>query len=221
MNKTDEKTKLNEELWDSRAGTYDRYFSFTRWTQKKLVSMLDLRNSPSLLDLACGTGWAVRYAASVANGQGKFYGVDNSSKMIKEAEASSANSRNVCFRKSNVEKLPFDDEFFDFIISSNAFHHFANPEKALREARRVLKPKGRIYILDTTADNFFMRTLDRFSRRFESAHVKIYSTREFRTFYEKVGLRYMGSRSLFIAFLRVHTAEKRSELIDTQAPKGF
>ena len=173
MNKKDEKTKLNEELWDSRAGTYDRYFSFTRWTQKNLVSMLDLRKSPSLLDLACGTGWAVRYASSMANGQGKFYGVDNSSKMIKEAEASSENSRNVHFCKSNVEKLPFDDEFFDFVISSNAFHHFANPEKALREARRVLKPKGRIYILDVTADGFMTQMLDRLAKKLEPAHVKL------------------------------------------------
>jgi ubiquinone/menaquinone biosynthesis C-methylase UbiE len=106
----------------------------------------------------------VRCAASLADGRGEFYCVDNSSEMIEEAEASSRNSRNVYFCKSNVEKLPFENEFFDFIISSNAFHHFANSEKALREARRVLKPKGRIYILDTNADNFFMRTLDRFSR---------------------------------------------------------
>jgi ubiquinone/menaquinone biosynthesis C-methylase UbiE len=195
MRKADNKTKLNEELWDSRAGTYDRYFSFTRWTQKKLVSMLDLRRDPYLLDLACGTGWAVRYSASMANGRGKFYGVDNSSKMIKEAEASSANYRNVYFRKSNVEKLPFNDEFFDFIISSNAFHHFTNPEKALGEARRVLKSKGRIYVLDTTADNFFMRMLDKFSTKFEPAHVKLYSTWEFQILYERAGLHYMGSRA--------------------------
>ncbi|MGB7900958.1 MAG: methyltransferase domain-containing protein [Halobacteriota archaeon] len=74
--------KQNEELWDSRAETYDTRFSFTRWTQRKLVSLLQLGDNPYLLDLACGTGWALRYAANRTNGQGEFYGVDNSSKMI-------------------------------------------------------------------------------------------------------------------------------------------
>ena len=95
MQKANDKTKLNEEMWDSRAGTYDRYFSFTRWTQRKLVSLLDLKKNPHLLDLACGTGWAVRYAAKMANGRGEFYGVDNSSEMIKQAEANSISCRNV------------------------------------------------------------------------------------------------------------------------------
>ena len=207
MQETDENAKLNEELWDSRAKTYDRRFSFARWTQRKLVSMLQLGENSYLLDLACGTGWAVLYAASLAHGQGKFYGVDNSSKMIEQAEANSKNIMNVHFCKSNVEELPFDNNFFDLVISSNAFHHFSNPEKALREAYRVLKPKGKVYILDTTANNFFMRILDRLSRKREAAHVKLYSTREFQTLFEKAGLHYTMSKPILSA-IKVHIAEK-------------
>ncbi len=59
----DKITELNEELWDSRARTYDRTFGFNRWSQKKLVSLLDLTNDPCLLEIACGTGWALRYVA--------------------------------------------------------------------------------------------------------------------------------------------------------------
>jgi ubiquinone/menaquinone biosynthesis C-methylase UbiE len=75
-----EVAKLNEEMWDSRAETYDRCLKFLRWTQKKLVSVLQLGENPHLLDLGCGTGWAVRYAASLTNGRGEFYGIDISSK---------------------------------------------------------------------------------------------------------------------------------------------
>jgi ubiquinone/menaquinone biosynthesis C-methylase UbiE len=207
MEETDENAKLNEELWDSRARTYDRRFSFTRWTQRKLVSMLQLGEDPHLLDLACGTGWAVRYAASLANGHGQFYGVDNSSKMIEQAEANSKNYLNVQFCKSRVEELPFENDFFDFVISSNAFHHFSNPEKALREAKRVLKPKGKVYILDTTANNFFMRMLSRLSRKLEPAHVRLYSTREFQALFEKAGLHYTMSKPILSA-IKVHIAEK-------------
>jgi ubiquinone/menaquinone biosynthesis C-methylase UbiE len=207
MQETDENARLNEELWDSRARTYDRRFSFTRWTQRKLVSMLQLGEDPRVLDLACGTGWAVRYAASLVGRKGSFYGVDNSSKMIEQAEANAKNMLNVHFCKSRVEELPFDDDFFDFVISSNAFHHFSDPEKALREACRVLKPRGKVYILDTSANNFFMRILDRLSRKVEAGHVRLYSTREFEALFEKAGLHYIMSKPVLSA-IKVHIAEK-------------
>ncbi|MGZ4924217.1 MAG: class I SAM-dependent methyltransferase, partial [Halobacteriota archaeon] len=76
MQKPDETARQNEELWDSRAETYDTRFRFTRWTQRKLVSLLQLGDNPHLLDLACGTGWALRYAANRTNEHGEYYGVD-------------------------------------------------------------------------------------------------------------------------------------------------
>jgi ubiquinone/menaquinone biosynthesis C-methylase UbiE len=130
-----ETARQNEELWDSRAEAYDKYLSFTRWTQRKLVSRLQLDSNPYLLDLACGTGWALRYAANRTDGQGQFYGVDNSSKMIEQAQAKSQGCGNLHFCKSRVEELPFDDDFFDVVMSSNAFHHFSNPERHLE--RRI------------------------------------------------------------------------------------
>ena len=171
--------------------------------------MLRLDEKPVLLDLACGTGWAVRYAAILAKGQGMFYGIDNSSNMIEIAKAGSANYLNVNFRKSKVETLPFEDNFFDFVISSNAFHHFSDPEKALREVHRVLKLRGKVYILDTTADNFFMRTIDAMSHKFEPAHIKLYSTKEFRTLFEKANICYVENKAVFSA-IKVHIGEKAS-----------
>jgi cyclopropane fatty-acyl-phospholipid synthase-like methyltransferase len=82
MEEVEEQAKLNEQLWDSRAATYNKRFSFTRWTQKKLVSMLHLEENAYLLDVGCGTGWTVRYAAILANEKGMFYGVDNSRRAL-------------------------------------------------------------------------------------------------------------------------------------------
>ena len=207
MQKPEETARQNEELWDSRAETYDTRFRFTRWTQRKLVSLLQLGDNPHLLDLACGTGWALRYAANRTNGQGEFYGVDNSSKMIEQAQAKSQSCGNLHFYKSRVEELPFDDDFFDVIISSNAFHHFSDPERALREANRVLKPNGKLYILDMTANTAFMSFVDRFIHKIEPAHVKLYSTKEFRALFERAGLCYVTSIRIIPA-IEVHMAEK-------------
>ena len=63
-----EHNRLNEEKWNSRAKTFDdRRFNYFRFMQKRLVSLLDLKENQHLLDLGCGTGWAVRYAASLVN----------------------------------------------------------------------------------------------------------------------------------------------------------
>ena len=47
MGEADEKAKLNEERWDLWAERYDRCFSFTRWTQKRLVFLLELGENPT------------------------------------------------------------------------------------------------------------------------------------------------------------------------------
>jgi len=127
--------------------------------------------------------------------------------MIVQARAKSQSRGNLHFYKSRVEALPFDDNFFHAVMSSYAFHHFSNPEKALREANRVLKPKGKLYILDVTANNPFMRLLDRFSRKVEPAHVRMYSTKEFQALFERAGLLYITSKRIIPA-IEVHEAEK-------------
>ena len=205
--KMDEVAKLNEEMWDSRAETYDRCLAFLRWTQKKLVSVLQLGENPYLLDLGCGTGWAVRYAASLTNGHGQFYGIDISSRMIEKAEASSTNYGNVHFRRANAEELPFENGVFDRVICSNAFHHYSDPDKVVREACRVLKRRGRIYILDVTADGSLTRILDRLAKKLEQGHVRIYSTNEYRSLFEKAGLLYMTNKSI-LPSLKIHIGEK-------------
>ncbi len=209
MQNPDEIGRQNEELRDSRAQTYDMRFGFTRGGQRKLLSLIPLGQNPSVLDLACGTGYALREAANRTSGQGQFYGVDNSSKMVEMAQIKSKSYPNLHFLKSRVEELPFDNNFFDVIMSSNAFHHFSNPEKTVKEARRVLKPHGRLYISDIAANNAFMRISDKFSGRLEPARVEFYSRKEFQAFFEKAELRYVGSvRSDVIPPIEVHIAEK-------------
>lgn len=203
----DKITELNEEVWDSRARTYDRTFGFNRWSQKKLVSLLDLTNDPCLLEIACGTGWALRYVASLAGGCGEFYGVDLASKMIEQAEKKSAAYKNIHFVRANAEELPFHDDFFELVICTNAFHHFSKPGRVIKESSRVLKPRGRIYIVDATSDSFIMRVLDRLQRKLDPGHVKTYSTSEYQAFFQGAGLVYVARKTMMPA-LKVHVGEK-------------
>ena len=64
------------------------------------------------------------------------------------------NSRPFVIRQGNVMEMPFDDASFDCITNFHALHHFGNGEgveRFLRECRRVLKPGGRLYIVDFPA----------------------------------------------------------------------
>jgi ubiquinone/menaquinone biosynthesis C-methylase UbiE len=211
MHNESECRELNKRKWDSLAAKYGRRFGknnffFLRWFQKKVLELVDLPPDVTFLDIACGTGWAVRYAAARAAG-GKFYGIDLSPKMIEVAKENSAGFKNVQFMQAGVEKLPFEADFFDVIICTNAFHHFPDPAAALHEAYRVLKPKGRLYIVDPTTDSSILRFIDRLAGKMEKEHVKEYSSEEYRSLFTQAHLAYVGSRKLFYPE-KIHMAEK-------------
>ena len=79
----------------------------------------------------------------------------------------------------------------------------------MHEVERVLKPDGRIHILDITADDFFIRRIDARIIKKEKEHVKFYGSREFDSFFLQAGLKHLSSRRLMFLYpLKVHVAEK-------------
>jgi ubiquinone/menaquinone biosynthesis C-methylase UbiE len=67
---------------------------------------------------------------------------------------------NICFTLSSASSLPFADGSFDVVVSANAFHYFGDPASALQDMRRVLKPSGRLVILDWCRDFLTCPILD-------------------------------------------------------------
>ncbi len=144
-----EHEKANEQKWDIRSKSFDnKRFNYFRWMQKQVLSLISFQPGTSFLDLGCGTGWAVCYVADLLEGQGQFTGIDISQGMIERARENASRLENVHFHIASAEQLPIEDDTMDNIICTNSFHHYLHPEKALAEVYRVLKEKGRIYILD-------------------------------------------------------------------------
>jgi ubiquinone/menaquinone biosynthesis C-methylase UbiE len=77
-----------------------------------------------------------------------------------------------------AERLPFDDESFDVVVSCNMFHYIRQPVAALREMGRVLRACGQLVITDWCDDYFLCRICDWYLRLFSPAHVKVYSERQ-------------------------------------------
>ena len=136
---------LADDYDESRISEWQRYF------QKLLVERIQCTPDQKVLDVGCGTGWAVEKLA-LRNPESAIYGIDISPEMIRIANKRAPSHSNLEFNVGDAEKLDFPDEEFDYIMSSHAFRHCPDPAKALAEFFRVLKVGGKLLILDFCRD---------------------------------------------------------------------
>jgi len=98
-------------------------------------------------DLGCGEGYLTVETARWAH---HVTAIDRSAGVLARAKALAARKKisNITWKKGELEKLPIDDGAMDVALLSQALHHAGEPPAALLEAARVLKPGGRLLILD-------------------------------------------------------------------------
>ena len=208
MDSLNEHDKLNQQYFDKWANNFEEKGFAFKYFQKRAISEIELKSGSAFLDIGCGTGWAVRYVASLLNYQGVFIGIDISEKMIERAIEIAKGINNVAFYKGSSEKLPLDSNAFDNIICTFSFHHYLRPEKALSEVFRVLKRKGRFFILDGAPDDLLTKCIERGIAKIQKQHVKQYSSMEIEQMFIKANLKYIKSKTILIYPIKLHIAEK-------------
>jgi ubiquinone/menaquinone biosynthesis C-methylase UbiE len=103
-----------------------------------------------ILDVACGPGIVIE---KLAPGAAEAVGCDITPEMLEKLwqRCARAGLTNVRAVPGRAEALPFDDAYFDVVVSRSAVHHFPDPALALREMARVVRHGGRVITVDVTA----------------------------------------------------------------------
>ena len=129
----------HKNFWDRNAGRYDRFMRKDRAAYEKMYEHIrPIVKAKTVLELAAGTGMI---AKNIVIAAAHIEATDASAEMIAEAKRDNRSAK-LHFSVQDMFCLPYADGSFDAVIVSNALHIVPQPEKALREIRRVLKDDG-------------------------------------------------------------------------------
>jgi len=152
----EQKSSLVADVFHSVAPKYDLMndimsFGLHRWWKRITIAEAGLRPGHSVLDVASGTGDLVKAFARLVGTSGKVVMTD-----INEAMLSVGRDRlidkgivgNIEYVQADAENLPFADNYFDCITIAFGLRNVTDKSNALRSMYRVLKPGGRLLILE-------------------------------------------------------------------------
>ena len=129
----------HKNFWDKNAGRYDRFMRKDRAAYDEMYELIrPVVKAKTVLELATGTGLIAKHIVNAAT---HIEATDASAEMIAEAKRDNRSAK-LHFSVQDMFDLPYADKSFDVVIVSNALHIVPEPEKALREIRRVLRDDG-------------------------------------------------------------------------------
>jgi ubiquinone/menaquinone biosynthesis C-methylase UbiE/DNA-binding transcriptional ArsR family regulator len=139
--------------FDSLAGRFGREYLPGRSWQGLAEALLYLLPPLVIADLGAGEG---TFSQLLARRAKQVIAVDNSGRMVEFGSqlAQKHNVQNLEYRLGDMESLPLNNSEVDLAFFSQALHHALRPERAVAEAWRVLKPGGRVVILDLLRHQF-------------------------------------------------------------------
>jgi len=157
-----ERRTKSQEFFSSSAGHWDRVREELFGDRFHLAALAAFADSTwTIGDLGCGTG---QVSAAIAPFVARVVAVDASAAMLQAARKRLHGIDNIELRRGELESLPIDDARLDAATLMLVLHHVPEPQRALTEVARVLKPGGRAVVVD-------MLPHDRDSYRQQMGHV--------------------------------------------------
>jgi SAM-dependent methyltransferase len=126
----------------------------------RFLQLVAAKPGERLLDVGMGPGFLAYDLAPIVGESGLVAGADSSQVMV-ELARKRCEGRGPCdFRLGDATALPYEDARFDAVVSMQVYEYVADMQQALAEVRRVLRPGGRVFILDTDWDSVVWNTAD-------------------------------------------------------------
>ena len=140
-------------FFDDVAGRFGRSYVPGKSWKSVAEALLKLLPPMVIADLGAGEG---AFSLLLAQRAKQVIAVDTSAKMVEvgRQQAKRQGVKNVDYRLGDMEEVPIEDASVDLVFFSQSLHHALHPERAVAEAWRILKPGGRIAILDLTKHRF-------------------------------------------------------------------
>ena len=205
-------SKYNERsrnVYNSKADVYDnsREGQFTHRIHQLLLPLMNWQAGQSILDVACGTGSLL--AAMNSQRQIRGHGIDISEQMVKNAAARNPGME---FHVSGCERIPFADDSMDVITVCAAYHHFPDVTAFAKEAARVIKPGGLIYVADVYAPSVIKVLINPFvPLLFSGGDVRFYSPKEIIQNFARFGFERLDGNVKTSGTLQIITMRKTGE----------
>jgi len=160
---------------------------------QRVIELAQPRETDLALDIATGAGHT---ALALAPHVAEVVAFDLTQQMLDETARNAARRglTNVVTRQGAAENLPFANSTFDIVAVRQAPHHFADIRAAIREMARVVKPHGRVVIIDSRApeDAELDRAFNYIEKLRDASHVRNWKPSEWRTMVQEAGLRILA-----------------------------
>ena len=142
-------TKLEQQSVDALADVLELRAADPQQTEMrdKYLAWLALDPRSKVLDAGCGTGAIARHIGQLMPSI-SVVGLDPSPQFVDKAREFSSGQENVEFVEGDARSMPFEDGSFDAVVFHTCLCHVPSPEKAVAEAHRVLRPRGKLAIFD-------------------------------------------------------------------------
>ena len=156
MNEHRDENKQMKSQMEKMVPSYDSYmrkmtFGRERILRETTVNLAQVKPGDSILEVGCGTGTLTLEAKRQAGPSGKVFGIDVIPGMIELSQHKAAQfNENITFQLGSIDDIPFSENQFDVVMCSFMIFHMAEHtrRKGIAEIYRVLKPQGRLLVLD-------------------------------------------------------------------------
>ncbi len=157
-----------------------------------LLGALRLDGTEVALDVATGTGFT---AVSLAKRVKYVTGIDLTDEMLSQARRLAENEgvTNVGFALGDAMKMEYADAAFDIVTTRRATHHFEDVPRFLSEANRVLKPGGRLGVVDMSPPEGAESFMNRIEKLRDDSHVEAFAVGAWKSMVSRAGFRILSS----------------------------